>query len=73
MKFRAIIMAPSVVEFESEADNTGVSNQAWALCNNFPCVRTPEDTFVPRLLLVIPKKELAPAPLLVFDPPPMAA
>ena len=66
-------MAPNVVEFESEADNTGVSNQAWALCNNFSCVVTEEDTFVPRLLLVIPKKQESPQAPLVFDPPPMAA
>ncbi len=66
-------MAPNVVEFESEADNTGVSNQAWALCNEFACVRTPEDTFVPRLLLVIPKTLPSPQAPLVFDPPPMAA
>ncbi len=65
-------MAPSVIEFESSGDDKGVSNQAWALCNKFPVVVTEEDTFVPRLLLVIPK-EVSSEPVLVFDPPPMAA
>lgn len=65
-------MAPSVIEFESSGDNTHISNQAWGLCNKYPVVVTEEDTFVPRLLLVIPKV-VGPKPILVFDPPPMAA
>lgn len=65
-------MAPSTIEFESSGNDKQISNQAWALCNKYPVVVTEEDTFVPRLLLVLPK-EVHPEPILVFDPPPMAA
>ncbi len=73
MKYRAIIMAPQIVEFENSGNDKNIGNHAWGLCNNFNSVVTKEDTFVPRLLLVIPEVLAKPAPIQVFDPPPMAA
>ena len=73
MKYRAIIMAPQIVEFESEGSRDNVSRHAYRLSNNNSNVVTPEGTFGPRLLAVFPEAEDTPVPPLVFDPPPMAA
>jgi hypothetical protein len=71
MKYRAIIMAPKVVEFENSGNNKNISNQGWALCSDFNSVVTSDMTFGPKLLAIIPA--LSPEEPLVFDPPPMAA
>ncbi len=68
MKYHAVIMAPQLVEFECEGNNTQVTNMAYALCNNFKVVGEE----APKLLFVQPTKEKD-KPILVFDPPPMAA
>ncbi len=65
-------MIPRVVQFDSEGPHKHVTNQAWALCNNFDSVVMPDASFGPRLLLVLPEKEKASSPL-VSDPPPMVA
>ena len=65
-------MAPRIVQFESEGTNEHLTNQAWALCNQFDSVTMPETSFLPRLLVVIPDKKEVESPM-VFDPPPWAA
>ncbi len=62
-------MVPKVVEFHNSGNEKNLSNQAWSLVKNFESVATPEATFGPNLLAVIPMPEEP----LVFDPPPMAA
>ncbi len=66
-------MAPQVVEFDNSGNDKNIGNHAWGLCNDFNSVVTEEDTFVPRLLLVIPEPKADVQPVQVFDPPPMAA
>ena len=66
-------MAPKVVEFENSGNDKNVSNQAWALCNNFDSVVMLEESYGPRLLVVIPETTIPKEMPLVFDPPPMAA
>lgn len=68
MKYYAIIMAPQLVEFESVGGKVQKTNKALALCNNFKVV----GDYSPKLLLVHPIEEKA-KPILVSDPPPMAA
>lgn len=72
MRYTAVIMVPRIIQFDAEGPPENVTNQAWAICNNFDSVILPDTTFEPRLLVVVPEKEDEDPPL-VFDPPPFAA
>lgn len=73
MRYTAVIMTPRIVQFEASGEKQHVTNEAWALCNNFDSVILPPDTdFKPKLLAVI-RDSPEVAPPLVFDPPPHAA
>lgn len=72
MRYTAVIAVPTVIEFNSEGEPEHITNQAWALCNNYGAVVLPDHDFLPRLLAVVPQNIPKDAPL-VFDPPPMCA
>lgn len=68
MKYHAVIMAPQLVEFECEGKTAHITNHALAQCAKFANVAEYE----PMLLFVQPVQPKV-KPILVFDPPPMAA
>lgn len=72
MKYTAVIMVPTVVEFENPGSAAHVKNQAFALCNNFQSVKVGEEKYEPRVMGCYPRGHFPEQPL-VFDPPPMAA
>ena|GEM_PF-3257036 len=73
MKYKAIVMVPKLVEFENSGNDKNVGNHAWGLCNDFDSVVMPEESYGPRLLMVLPETKIPKEMPLVFDPPPMAA
>jgi len=73
VKYKAIVMVPKLIAFQSEGDQKNVSNQAWVMCNNFDSVVMLEEAYAPRLLMVVPETKIPKEMPLVFDPPPMAA
>ena len=75
MKYKAIIMTPQVVEFDSEGSTAEVTNIGWSKCNNFEAfILVDEDLeFQPRLAAIFPVIPPETEKILVFDPPPYAA
>lgn len=65
-------MTPLTVQFESEGESKHVTNQAWALCNNFNSVDIADIIFKPRLLAVVPDNKKTKL-VVISDPPPWAA
>lgn len=72
MKYKAIVMVPTVVEFENPGNQTHVKNQALALLDSYQTVKVGEEVFEPKLLGAYPVGSLPEQPL-VFDPPPQVA
>ncbi len=71
MKYTAIIMVPTMVEFENPGSDVHIGNQAHALCGSHQTIQFNEFEFAPKLMGVFPSSRNSEP--LVFDPPPMVA
>lgn len=72
MRYKAVVMAPSVIEFECEGDDNHIRDTAMACCTGFDVIMLSDMEFGPILAAIIPKEDSVANPL-VSDPPPMAA
>jgi len=72
MKQRAIIMVPTLIEFENPGSIKQVKNHALTLCSKHQSIIVDKVEYAPKLLLISPLGDIPDQPL-VFDPPPMAA
>lgn len=72
MKHRAVVMVPTLIEFENPGSIKQVKNHALTLCGQHQSIVVDEVEYPSKLLLVAPIGEMPDQPL-VFDPPPMAA